>query len=145
MNKCCILKKRNSRCVKCLCDSLTELTHSTCKLAVLHNGSRRQTRLIVLITVSPLQIPYTKVPPACDETINKARFLDWKRSSGWLKSWETKCQSLTRVLLRTPITQMIFFNQEIQYDRWTRKIRQQDILAVIWFHVLLKLTPFVKI
>ena len=110
LNKCCILKKRTSRCVKCLCDSLAELTHSTCKLAVLHNSSCRQTRLTGLITVSPLQIPYTKVPPAYDETINKVRFLDWKRSSGWLKSWETKCQSLTTVLVRTPITQMIYFS-----------------------------------
>ena len=29
-------------------------------------------------------------------------FLDWKRSSGWLESWE--------VLLWTPIPEMIFFN-----------------------------------
>ena len=72
-----------------------------------------------------------------DQTINKS--LDWKRSSGWLESWEglllvtnvsttcaeaifrvkwlphrlSKRQSLTTVLLRTPITQMIFFNQGI--------------------------------
>ena len=56
-------------------------------------------------------------------------FLDWKRFSGWLESccwWRTfqqpvqkpssessvfKCQSLTTVLRRTPITQMTFFNQ----------------------------------
>ena len=36
-------------------------------------------------------------------------FLDWKRSSGWLESWEGLL--LTTVLLRTPTTQMIFFNQ----------------------------------
>ena len=70
----------------------------------------------------------------------KHLYLDWKRSSGWLEAWEglllvtdilrtcaeaifrvtwlwrwlphrlSKCHSLT-VLLRTPITQMIFFNQ----------------------------------
>ena len=65
------------------------------------------------------------------------KYLDWKRSSGWFESWEglllrpmfrqpvrkpssqsrwlphrlSKCQSQTTVLQRTPITQMIFFNQ----------------------------------
>ena len=59
-------------------------------------------------------------------------FLDWKISSGWLESWEglllvtdvsttcaeailriflSKRQSLTTVLLRTPVTHMIFFNK----------------------------------
>ena len=60
-------------------------------------------------------------------------YLDWKRSSGWLESWEglllgnwrfdnqcqlwrwlphrlLKLQSTTTVLLRTPFTQMICFN-----------------------------------
>ena len=38
-------------------------------------------------------------------------YRDWKRSSGWLESWEgLLLVSLTTVLLRTPITQMIFFN-----------------------------------
>ena len=53
-------------------------------------------------------------------------YLDWKRSSGWLESWEglllvtgvsTTCaETITTVLLRTPITQMIFFNQGTKHS-----------------------------
>ena len=44
---------------------------------------------------------------------------------GWLLHRLSKCQSLTTVLLRTPITQMIFFNPGKK-----RKMRQKDTTNV---------------
>ena len=89
-------------------------------------------------------------------------YFDWKRSSGWLESWEglllvtdisttclevifrvkwlwgwhphrlSKRQSLTTVLLRTPITQMIFFNQGMLLLGSNHLLISATVVPAIW-------------
>ena len=62
-----------------------------------------------------------------DQSNRSPGFLNFQLSNTttWLWSWLphrlSKCQSLTTVLLRTPITQMIFFNQDIRQSLKQKK------------------------
>ena len=60
--------------------------------------------------------PLTDVSTTCAEA--NVPYLVWGRGKAWLLHRLSKHQSQTTVLLRTPITQMIFFNQGMLLLGW---------------------------